>query len=146
MCNEPAPKVFFLLSICWLLASALPPHPMLYFDASDVPTLREKAKTSHAKIARKIHEAGKSLKENPNHYLPPKNHAEFASKWNEVYGNNLCAFAMYCVLYPEDITALKLVSNSRMQNFNQTSIYFFLCKSSFSSRSRNRQETSFAIK
>ena len=111
MCGKQSSKAFFLVSTCWLLASALPPHPMLYFDATDLPSLREKAITSHAKIARKIYEAGKKLKENPDYYLPPESHATFASKWNEEYGNNLCAFAMYCVLYPDDIAALKLVSS-----------------------------------
>ena len=97
--------------ICWLFSEAFSPHPILYFDATDISLLRHKAKTSHLKIAATIQNAGKSLIEDPNHYLPPKSFEQFGSKWNEIYGNNLCAFAMYCVLYPKDEKALELVSS-----------------------------------
>uniref|UniRef100_H2ZMX0 Sulfotransferase domain-containing protein n=1 Tax=Ciona savignyi TaxID=51511 RepID=H2ZMX0_CIOSA len=83
--------------------------PMLYFSERDIPRLRYKATNTHAKIAKIIKEAGKALKEKPEYYLPPKSFEKFGSRWNELYGNNLCAFAMYCVLYPEDIKALALV-------------------------------------
>ncbi|XP_002130087.2 dermatan-sulfate epimerase-like protein [Ciona intestinalis] len=84
-------------------------HPMLYFNAIDIPRMRHKALNSHAKIAKIIQEAGRSLKEKPDYYLPPKSFESFGSRWNELYGNNLCAFAMYCVLHPDDTKALSLV-------------------------------------
>ena len=53
--------------------------PMLYFDPEDVPKLLVKARTTHQKIANIITEAGKSFKETPDHYLPPKSHEKFPS-------------------------------------------------------------------
>ena len=84
-------------------------HPMLYFNENDVAKLRHKSKTTHVKITKIIEEAGRSLKDDPKTYLPPESHKTFASRWNEIYGNNLCIFSMYCVLYPNDETAIKLV-------------------------------------
>ena len=113
-----------LLSLCTtaLLASEPPPSgpvkrtkfPLLYFDPEDVPKMRVKARTTHQKIANIITEAGKSFKETPDHYMPPESHEKFASRWNELYGNNLCAFSMYCLLNPDDSEAMELVSRTCM--------------------------------
>nr|CAB3240029.1 dermatan-sulfate epimerase-like protein [Phallusia mammillata] len=84
-------------------------HPLLFFNKEDVPKLRLKAKTTHVKIARILQDAGKALTGDSIHVLPPESAEKFASAWNEIYGNNLCAFAMYCVLYPEDTKALELI-------------------------------------
>ncbi|KAG8009579.1 Dermatan-sulfate epimerase-like protein, partial [Nibea albiflora] len=42
-------------------------------------------------------------------YMPPVKHAEFTSKWNEIYGNNLPPLALYCLLCPEDSAALQFL-------------------------------------
>lgn len=44
---------------------------------------------------------------NPTYYLPPPKHADFAAKWNEIYGNNLPPLALYCLLCPEDKVAFE---------------------------------------
>lgn len=77
-------------------------HPSLYFSGAQTQEMRLKASTTHEKIARDIKEAGLALNANPDRYLPPVNYTKFASRWNEVFGNNLCAFAMYSFLYPDD--------------------------------------------
>lgn len=104
---------YFVILLCYINCNfTFAKHPVLYFNLNDLSSLRHKAKTTHAKIAKIIEEAGKSLKENPKSYLPPESFEAFGSRWNEIYGNNLCAFAMYCVLFPKDTRALELVSNS----------------------------------
>ena len=85
-------------------------HPLLYFGWDDVAVLQQKAATTHLKISRQITEAGAALKAKPEYYLPPETAEKFNSRWNEVYGNNLCAFAMYCLLNPTDKKAFELVS------------------------------------
>ena len=94
------------------------PHPMLFFSHRDVASLRLKARTTHKAIAERIVEAMELVKAKPATYLPPIEHEEFISKWNEEYGNNLCTLAMYCVLYPDDTAALTLVHQfmERMTN------------------------------
>lgn len=84
-------------------------HPMLYFNESDVTLLRIQAAFSHSQISRSISEAGHALKSDQWRYLPPKDSKAFTSIWNEQYGNNLCAFSFYCVLYPDDRRAFELV-------------------------------------
>lgn len=84
------------------------PHPMLFFSLKDVLSLREKAATTHKAIAQQIVEAIETMKNEVSSYLPPTDQANFSSAWNEGYGNNLCALAMYCVLFPEDVSALQL--------------------------------------
>ena len=106
--------IHFYILIIYFVGVTFATHPMLYFSANDVSKLRHKAKTTHVKIAKIIEEAGRSLKEDPKAYLPPESYKSFASRWNEMYGNNLCAFAMYCVLYPEDRQALELVSQDNL--------------------------------
>ena len=49
-----------------------------------------------------------TIKDDPDNFLPPLEHHNFTSHWNEEYGNDLCALAMYCVLFPNDTTALEL--------------------------------------
>lgn len=87
-------------------------HPMLYYGPEDVGSLQRKAKSTHAKIAAILNEAAGCLKDKPNDFLPPQSAEEFSSHWNEVYGNNLCAFAMYCVLNPRDVKARDLVRDA----------------------------------
>lgn len=83
--------------------------PMLYFSKQDKLMLQSRSSDSHEKIAREIRTAGQELTRRPNFFLPPKNHTIFASRWNEVYGNNLCGFAIYCFLYPQDEAAFSLI-------------------------------------
>nr|XP_039248381.1 dermatan-sulfate epimerase-like protein [Styela clava] len=85
-------------------------HPMLYFSSSQIHEISGRATTTHEKIARDIREAGIAFTTKPDRYLPPKNHSVFASRWNEVYGNNLCGFAMYVFLYPTDKAAFRYIT------------------------------------
>lgn len=84
-------------------------HPNLYFDAGDIQTLKQKSRTSHLHIFRAIKSAVTIMLSNPSYYLPPPKHAEFAAKWNEIYGNNLPPLALYCLLCPEDKVAFEFV-------------------------------------
>ena len=36
------------------------------------------------------------------------NETQFHASWNEKFGNNLCVFALYCLLYPDDTKALEI--------------------------------------
>eukprot|EP00058_Branchiostoma_floridae_P026972 XP_002612463.1 hypothetical protein BRAFLDRAFT_75421 [Branchiostoma floridae] len=81
-------------------------HPMLYFGSEDVEDLRGKAKTTHKHIADVIAQVAPEIHARPKTYLPSRDYDVFASRWNEIYGNNLAALAIYCVLFPEDRQAL----------------------------------------
>ena len=85
-----------------------PPHPMLYFNYDSVSNLRIKAATSHKHIADKITHAVELMKNDRATYLPPESVSDFKGSVNEVYGDNLCVLAMYCLLYPKDREALKM--------------------------------------
>ncbi|XP_078130387.1 dermatan-sulfate epimerase isoform X2 [Sander vitreus] len=121
-----APTVFFI-SLLWPLlapAAEVDPsggipfmggnyngHPMLYFNRGDVEELQYAATGTHRDMARRIREAGESMLEHPEMYLPPWSPAEFSARWNEVYGNNLGVLSMFCVLYPHRAGALDLVKD-----------------------------------
>ncbi|XP_066289538.1 dermatan-sulfate epimerase-like protein isoform X2 [Branchiostoma lanceolatum] len=81
-------------------------HPMLFYGPEDVDDLRIKAKTTHKHIADVIAQVAPEIHARPKTYLPSRDYDVFASRWNEIYGNNLAALAMYCVLFPEDRQAL----------------------------------------
>ena len=83
-------------------------HPRLYFDQSDVESLRAKTTTTHAKIFAKIQELADKLKKNSNAILPPVSHDEFSASWNEEYGNRLAPLSFYCLLRPNDEEVKKL--------------------------------------
>uniref|UniRef100_A0ACB8FD89 Uncharacterized protein n=1 Tax=Sphaerodactylus townsendi TaxID=933632 RepID=A0ACB8FD89_9SAUR len=84
-------------------------HPSLYFNADEIPALRQKSRTSHLHLFRTIRSAVSVMLSSPSYYLPPPKHADFAAKWNEIYGNNLPPLALYCVLCPEDKAAFDFV-------------------------------------
>lgn len=84
-------------------------HPNLYFDAGDVQTMRQNSRTSHLHLFRAIRSAVTIMLSNPTYYLPPSKHADFAAKWDEIYGNNLPPLALYCLLCPEDKVAFKFI-------------------------------------
>ncbi|XP_027708242.1 dermatan-sulfate epimerase-like protein [Vombatus ursinus] len=84
-------------------------HPSLYFDARDIQELRQKSRTSHLHLFRVIRSAVTVMLSNPTYYLPPPKHADFAAKWNEIYGNNLPPLAFYCLLCPDDKAAFEFV-------------------------------------
>ena len=88
---------------------ARPLYPLLYFGADDVADLRARKTGSHAKIYVEIERAAVALKSDPDYYLPPETTEQFGSKWNEIYGNNLCTFAMFSLLNPDDAEAFELV-------------------------------------
>ncbi|XP_077993825.1 dermatan-sulfate epimerase-like protein [Glandiceps talaboti] len=88
--------------MCVVLTGQFKSHPMLYFSQQDVPSLREKAVTTHKHLADILTDAAKTMLANPKNYLPPTDYDKFSARWNEVYGNNLGAVAFYCVLYPFD--------------------------------------------
>ncbi len=56
------------------------PHPSLFFDCWDVPSLQLKARTTHRAIAARIVGAMETVKSSPEDYLPPQSHKEFASR------------------------------------------------------------------
>lgn len=118
-----APTVFFI-SVLWPLlcgAVVLDPgggipfmggnyegHPMLYFGRGEVEELQLAAAGTHRELARLIREAAEEMLENPEEYLPPWSPAEFSSRWNEIYGNNLGVLSMFCLLYPHRAGALEM--------------------------------------
>ncbi|XP_064202207.1 dermatan-sulfate epimerase-like protein [Anguilla rostrata] len=77
-------------------------HPNLYFDPVDVPLLRQRSTSTHGHLFKVIRVAVVTMLSNANLYLPPARHEDFASKWNEIYGNNLPPLALYCLICPED--------------------------------------------
>ncbi|XP_040334532.1 dermatan-sulfate epimerase-like protein [Herpailurus yagouaroundi] len=82
-------------------------HPSLYFSAGEIQAMRQKSHTSHLHLFRAIRSAVTVMLSNPTYYLPPPKHADFAAKWNEIYGNNLPPLALYCLLCPEDKVAFE---------------------------------------
>ncbi|XP_004422683.1 PREDICTED: dermatan-sulfate epimerase-like protein [Ceratotherium simum simum] len=84
-------------------------RPSLYFDAGEIQAMRQKSRTSHLHLFRAIRNAVTIMLSNPTYYLPPPKHADFAAKWNEIYGNNLPPLALYCLLCPEDRVAFEFV-------------------------------------
>lgn len=84
-------------------------HPSLYFSQADVPHLRQKSATTHGHIFKVIRAAVLTMLSNVPFYMPPVKHEEFTSKWNENYGNNLPPLALYCLLCPEDLTAMQFL-------------------------------------
>ncbi|XP_029451092.1 dermatan-sulfate epimerase-like isoform X2 [Rhinatrema bivittatum] len=118
-----APTVFFIHVVCCVLScsadenpSNIIPflnanydsHPMLYFSNDDMEELRLRAQSTHQHIAARITQAAHTMLANPGEYLPPWDPKDFSARWNEIYGNNLGALAMFCVLYPENTKALDL--------------------------------------
>ncbi|KAI3354871.1 hypothetical protein L3Q82_004669 [Scortum barcoo] len=92
----------------WKLRSA-DSHPNLYFNQVDVLHLRQRSSTTHSHIFKVIRAAALTMLSNVAFYMPPAKHAEFTSKWNEIYGNNLPPLALYCLLCPEDSAALQFL-------------------------------------
>lgn len=86
-------------------------HPMLYFSRGDVEDLQYAAAGTHRDMAKRIREAGETMLEHPDEYLPPWNPTEFSARWNEVYGNNLGVLSMFCLLYPHRAGALDLAKD-----------------------------------
>ncbi|XP_041940370.1 dermatan-sulfate epimerase-like protein [Alosa sapidissima] len=80
-------------------------HPRLFFDQVELKSLKKKVRTTHKHIFKVIHNAVDAMLSSPAMYLPPENHQEFGSRWNEVYGNNLPPLALYCLLCPDDSAA-----------------------------------------
>uniref|UniRef100_A0A8C9SHV2 Dermatan sulfate epimerase like n=1 Tax=Scleropages formosus TaxID=113540 RepID=A0A8C9SHV2_SCLFO len=115
-CTAWLPKLagFFLLLLLFIAAAGLfptadVPHPSLYFDRADVQLLRQRSTTTHNHIFKIIRTAVATMLSNIPLYLPPVNHEEFASKWNEIYGNNLPPLALYCLICPEDTPAFQFL-------------------------------------
>lgn len=115
-----APSVFFICLLCCVSAyitgenpevmipfinANYDSHPMLYFSRKDVAELQLRAASSHEHIAARLTAAVHTMLTNPLEYLPPWDHKEYSARWNEIYGNNLGALAMFCVLYPENTEA-----------------------------------------
>lgn len=134
-----APTVFFI-SLLWPLltvaAEEVDPsggipfmggnyegHPMLYFGRAEVEQLQYAAAGTHRHMARRIREAGESILERPEAYLPPWSSAEYTARWNEVYGNNLGLLSMFCLLYPHRAGALDLAKDYMERMAAQPSWY-----------------------
>ncbi|XP_077480959.1 dermatan-sulfate epimerase-like protein [Stigmatopora argus] len=122
----PPEWAFFLLLPLWAAGAAFsgvpnatdgellteppaPPHPALYFGPGDVQQMRQRSQGSHGHIFKVVRGAALTMLSNGAAYLPPAKHEEFASKWNEIYGNNLPPLALYCLLCPEDAAALRFL-------------------------------------
>lgn len=90
-------------------AAAAAAHPNLYFSQEDVPLLRQRSSTTHSHIFKAVRVAALTMLSNVPFYMPPAKHEDFASKWNEIYGNNLPPLALYCLLCPEDSAALQFL-------------------------------------
>ncbi|XP_030055087.1 dermatan-sulfate epimerase [Microcaecilia unicolor] len=118
-----APTVFFLCFVCCIVSCKVgeypnpvipflnanyDSHPMLYFSNQDIEELQLKAESTHQHITARITQAAHTMLANPGEYLPPWDPEDFSARWNEIYGNNLGALAMFCVLYPENSKALDL--------------------------------------
>ncbi|NXR47056.1 DSE epimerase, partial [Hippolais icterina] len=121
-----APSVFFIHAVCFAFAcgareyqDTMVPfvnanydsYPMLYFSKGDVETLRLQASTTHQHIAARLIEAVQTMLSSPLDYLPPWDPKEFSARWNEIYGNNLGALAMFCVLFPENMEAINMAKD-----------------------------------
>ncbi|KAM3676578.1 dermatan-sulfate epimerase isoform 3-T3 [Ammospiza maritima maritima] len=121
-----APSVFFIHAVCFAFAcgaredqDTMVPfvnanydsYPMLYFSKGDVETLRLQASSTHQHIAARLIEAVQTMLSNPLEYLPPWDPKEFSARWNEIYGNNLGALAMFCVLFPENMEAINMAKD-----------------------------------
>lgn len=141
-----APTVFFL-SLLWPLLSSVVVvaaavevdpgrgipfmggnyngHPMLYFSRGDVEEMQYAATGTHRDMARRIREAGETMLEHPEEYLPPWSPAEFSARWNEVYGNNLGVLSMFCLLYPHRAGAVDLAKDYMERMAAQPSWYIF---------------------
>lgn len=115
-----APSVFFIYLLCFVSAyitdenpevmipftnANYDSHPMLYFSRAEVAELQLRAASSHEHIAARLSEAVHTMLSSPLEYLPPWDPKDYSARWNEIYGNNLGALAMFCVLYPENIEA-----------------------------------------
>lgn len=98
-------------------------HPMLYFGRAEVEQLQYAAAGTHRNMARRIREAGESILERPEAYLPPWSPAEYTARWNEVYGNNLGLLSMFCLLYPHRAGALDLAKDYMERMAAQPSWY-----------------------
>ena len=81
--------------------------PRLFFNYEDIESLRKKADTSHSRITAQVKAAARQIINKPEQYLPPVE-IRFHASWNEKIGNNLCVFALYCLLYPDDTKALDI--------------------------------------
>lgn len=84
-------------------------HPNLYFSQEDVPLLRQRSSTTHSHIFKAVRVVALTMLSNIPFYMPPAKHEDFASKWNEIYGNNLPPLALYCLLCPENSAALQFL-------------------------------------
>lgn len=83
-------------------------HPFLYFSSNDVISLKQQAKTTHREIFDRIKLASSEIKQKRSVYVPPRDWSSFSSEWNEIYGNNLAALVMYCVLEDSDEEAREI--------------------------------------
>ncbi|XP_007429116.1 dermatan-sulfate epimerase isoform X1 [Python bivittatus] len=121
-----APSVFFIHVVCFALIcstdnnpSTVVPfvnanydnYPMLYFSRREIQDLRYKAATTHQHIATRLVEAVQIMLSNSLEYLPPWDPKDFSARWNEIYGNNLGALAMFCILYPDNMEAINMAKD-----------------------------------
>ena len=83
-------------------------HPMLFFDKGDIPHYQHLAATSHRGHARRLRQCAEYLMS--TEALPPVTYDEFASAWNEKYGNFLPALSMTHILLPSNQTLLRFIT------------------------------------
>ena len=77
-------------------------HPMVLFNADEVKELKRQSQNSHSKIFNHLRQAASTMLDDEEHYMPPEGEQQFASSWNEHYGNNLVVLAFFSALQPEN--------------------------------------------
>ena len=83
-------------------------HPMLFFDRHDIPHYLRMASTTHRESAERLRQCAEYLMS--KNALPPVTYDEFASAWNEKYGNFLPALSMTYILHPSDQNLLRFIT------------------------------------
>ena len=83
-------------------------HPMLFFDRHDIPHYLRMASTTHREHAKRLQQCAEYLMS--KNALPPVTYDEFASAWNEKYGNFLPALSMTHILQPSDQNLLRFIT------------------------------------
>ncbi|XP_065186636.1 dermatan-sulfate epimerase-like protein [Sycon ciliatum] len=78
-------------------------HPMLLFGDAELKSLIKQTHNTHSGIYNDMKAAVKVMLQDEKKYLPPVAELDFATSWNEQYGNRLVVLAIYGALSPDDL-------------------------------------------